>query len=507
MRHYLSNQRGNIALMLLVSTSMLLMGNMEVLTLMGQQRMQSFVDGRGIALQMAQLGAQVAVWEFNHGGAYFTGDGWADAGTGCGEGAVSCVGKTILLPENPGVASSPSNTASVLVKDHRALNPEVISTGIHGATNTRTRIRVTLSQTPVSSPFKQAGYGTNNVANSPGVMLMWNNGPSLMDSYDSSLGEYDAILNHGDAAEVHVSNDPNPDPTVLDRNIIIAGGSTLRGNAFVKAPPKPPIVNNGIDSTTGTYVGTLTNSVAPTSFSSAPTPSAPFSSCTSTTDVINVGTDSRSTTDPVTGQKVLHLEDTHLCVRNLFVNANQRLELPNLRELYVREHIYVTGVNSNLRAGQGVIRAEYVHVCSGSCNVVLSTPPAGNRATLESTNGPLDVYSRNVEMRQFGEIRGYQKKPENMHFYYDSSIGTLSTRNLGANGKFYGVMYSPNGVTHIASDGYNAEVFGAVIVPQVYVAGSKVHYDVKLKDATVWPIWLAGPGVKRVTITRWKQEK
>ncbi len=522
-------KQGNIALALLLTTSMLFIGNLEVLTIINQQRMQSFVDGRAIALATAEAGAQDAIWEFNFGGAYFTGNGWSDGATNVDCTAPPCVAKTVTLQEDPTAAgTSPNNTATVVVNNYKANTPEIVSIGIHTASGTRTKIRVDLQQIAINSPYQQAGYGTMNPtsfpANAPGV---WMQGASIVDSYDSTHGDYGASYmdpfgsaqlnraSNGLVATSYSLNDGNPS-NPGDKAITIFGNSILYGGAHTAGGE---IVTSWLDSvpeniTTYQSGGTLphpdqlTNVPAKT-FLTATTPDYTCSSTINSVNVKNVWLSlppAEQLTDPVTGQRVVRMDATHLCYNNLTVNPGYKLELPNLRYLRVNNILKVSSSTTlgaaTLTVGQGVIRTgEYD---SGCC---FSGEKGG---VLEGTQGPVDLYFRNINVAHDGEMRGKGKLAENLRLYQAPDLGTSTNRHIHDGVKIYGTIYSPTVTTGLGTGTGEApvEMFGAVISQQMLLMETTLHYDEHLKDVTYnWPIWMAGSGARRVTTSSWKQEK
>ncbi|MBI3885422.1 MAG: hypothetical protein HY302_06800 [Opitutae bacterium] len=264
-------------------------------------------------------------------------------------------------------------------------------------------------------------------------------GNATVDSYDSSLGVYNASTNRGDQATV-ASNSTALDSLVLNSNAVIYGYAATGGAA-------PNVSSNGrIYGATSPANPKVDPSRVRTDFNqNIPDATAPTVAATS------LGSVSSGTTLPRVGDSPGTDGRYHYTATSISLAGNNTLSVTGPVDLTVTGNLAISG-NGQISIGG-----------SGSVSPSLNIYAAGSVAL--GGNGMLN--QTNV--------------PGNTALYGTAPSGTTQSISVTGNGEFIGAVYAPNANVSLTGNG---AVNGAVIANNITLGGNGTfHYDVHLAVA------------------------
>lgn len=261
-------------------------------------------------------------------------------------------------------------------------------------------------------------------------------GSASVDSYDSSLGAYNAATNRSDQATV-ATNSTAVDPIVIGSSAVIYGYVATGGS-------DPVIGGSGRIYGTTTPVGTLVDAarIRRDFTANLPDVTAPTGSATSLSSVSHNMTLPRSGDSPGANGRYLYT------ATSIQMDSNDTVKITGPVDLIVTGNVSITGTAGLVIGGTGSVNPSLNLYSSGSIEI-------GGSASVNATNSP-------AALAVWGTA---------------TSAGTQDVR-MSASGDFYGTIYAPNGTVTLAGNGSN---YGAVIAKTAVVSGSgNFHYDIQL---------------------------
>ncbi len=427
------------------------------------------------------------------------------------EAGLDCAIKTLRQTTTVGTACNQVNAVGAAVRTVTVIPPVVVgictvsSTGTAGTSTTSTVTAKVMRA--ASSPFQQAIFATSaingNVSDTQAIYLSYN---SLLDSYDSRLGNYGDALSSTDPNYnlLNQSQDGRPSSQHADlatnsslngasKAMVIAGSTKIMGKAST------PIGGSGVVIGVGS---TLTQGTAAQSVQAYPQPIIPTAPAT----CINIPSASITTdysTDPA---QSIYLTGSSFCATDVTIDAGGKLSLPELSFLNVTGTITVKN-GGQLELGQQgtgnpatvVVRKMWVNT-GGSVKVI-------------ENGGPVDIYAQSlIAQDPTTVIQGYKDPaidpstpnrihPETLRTYVEvvPPFDYLSVVAQLLNGvKYYGVIYSTNHSVALFTNDINhtkphPELYGAIVGTNCmtgYALIVDLHYDEALKQMQNWPSWM-----------------
>ena len=261
-------------------------------------------------------------------------------------------------------------------------------------------------------------------------------GNATIDSYDSSLGVYNASTNRSDQATV-ASDSTALDPVVLNSNATIYGYVATGGAA-------PTVSSNGrVYGATSPANPNVDPSRVRTDFNqNIPDATAPTVAATS------LGSVNSSTSLPRIGDLPGTDGRYHYTASSLSLNGHDVISVTGPVDLTVTGNIALTGNGEISIGGVGSISPSLNIYAAGSVSL-------GGNGMLNQTN-----------------------VPGNTALYGTAPSGTTQSITVTGNGEFIGAIYAPNATVSLTGNG---AVNGAVIANTITLGGSGVfHYDVHL---------------------------
>lgn len=261
-------------------------------------------------------------------------------------------------------------------------------------------------------------------------------GNATVDSYDSSLGVYNASTNRSDQATV-ASDSTALDPVVLNSNASIYGYVATGGAA-------PNVSSNGrIYGATSPANPKVDPSRVRTDFNqNIPDATAPTATATS------LGSISNTLTLPRVGDLPGADLRYHYTASGVSLAGNNTVSITGPVDLIVTGNMSISGNGQISIGGVGSISPSLNIYAAGSVSL-------GGNGMLNQTN-----------------------TPANSALYGTAASGSTQSITVTGNGEFIGAIYAPNATLSL---GGNGAVNGAVIASSITLGGNGVfHYDVHL---------------------------
>jgi len=378
-----------------------------VLTILGAAFLTRSISERSVASEyyystqafwLAEAGIQQSLWELNHNNC-----------AGCSPcGANRCVSGTL---------SGGSYIATI-----SSGNTTITSTGSFPNATVQRTVMGTLN--PSQSVFQYGIFSSNTIS--------FSNSAST-DSYDSSRGDYNALLPDG-THNVGKNGDVGTDSTAagaitLNNSAIIKGDAGVGGDpvsGIQPPPPQPPAVDQHI---TGSRNGGVN-----IDFPAVPVPTPPAGSWSPCTVCKLTGTDNKPLASGSYSATVFSLSNSS----QLNINGDVTL--------------YITGDFALQNSSQLKI----------------------------SSGGNLTLYvDGTFSIGNSAQLNNVTKIPNNLTFYsrYSQPTGGVNFANSGS---LYGTVYAPQ--THVDISN-SFEIYGALVAKSTSLFNStKIHYDEVLKN-------------------------
>jgi Tfp pilus assembly protein PilX len=400
------NKHGSIVFSLLLVLVLTMLGAALLLRSVNENKVASRTTHSAQAFWLAESGIQQTIWDINQNNC----TGFVRQGT-----ATACVACNNCGTGNKTMAVSVAGAGDYdVVMDVN--NTTATSTGYYpsrtNAKKIQRRVQATFGQT---SPFTYGVFAQ-------GQVTLANN--TFIDSYNSSLGNYDPVTNSGTNGDVG-SNGTTAGIISIGSNISVGGGvSTATGGTVTVG--NGTVITGGI-STQPTAV-TLTPVQVPASL----------------TNLASGGTLS------VAGNGTVNLGGGNYKYTNLNMGNNSTLNVTGNVALYFTGATSVTtgnGVHINLNSG-GSLKVYVDGVLTLPNNVTFTNP--GNKA-------------------------------ENFQVY--STYTGTNGISIGNNGPLGVALYAPQTNVSIANNG---DLYGSIIGKTVLVNnGSAIHFDETLNNLPV----------------------
>ncbi len=393
---------------------------------------------QAVALHLAEAGIEEGLYAANT-RAFTTANGWSLA-----SGSTTTYVKSITSGFN---FQQATGAIYIRVENTHTVSPIVIAAGAINIPNQRGFVK----QIRIGTTKRK--LWSNSLVSKSTVTF---SGNTLIDSFDSTLGAYNAITNRSDQATVASAS------TALDA-VVIGSNSSIYG--YVATTGDDPVVGIGgriYGATTPVGVTVDSSRIRRDFTANLPDVSAPTTAATSLSAI------SSSLTLPRSGDPVG----------------------TNGRYLYTTPSIGLAGTDVlTLTANVDVI-------------VTGSVAVAGNAYFSIGASGSMGLYvAGNVALAGNGLVNN-SPTAGNATIWGTVATGGTQTVSLAGNGAFIGTVYAPN--ANLSMTG-NGAVSGAVIANQITIGGNgNFHYDVKLGTletsvdtsfrVTAWSELNAAPG-------------
>ncbi|MDD3180962.1 MAG: hypothetical protein PHQ04_11520 [Opitutaceae bacterium] len=372
------------------------------------------------ALNLAENGVEEAMWAANN-NTLSTSSGWTLAGDGTGALVRTTTGLTL---------AQGSGEIYLRVDSPATSQPVLTSLGVvrlPGQPVLVKQLRLPL--------VKRALWANGMVAR--GIITF--SGNAVVDSYDSSIGVYNASTNRTDQATV-ASIATALDPIVLNSNATIYGYVATAG-------AEPDVNNNG-----RIYGATTPSSV--------------------TVDPMRVRRDFSCNLPDVTAPTGSAYAVT--ISGSLTLPRDGDVASANGRYLYTTSSISISG--NNALSIKGPVDIIVTGSTSVSGNGSISVGGSG------STNASVGIYAAGSVSLGGNGMANATNLPINATIYGTAPASANQTITVSGNGEMIGTIYAPNATLSLSGNGATC---GAVIANSITLGGNgNFHYDVRLATAS-----------------------
>lgn len=479
--------------LLLVTTTLLLLGAPMLTTPLQSNRLLGRISSNVNTLAMAETGVERALWEFNHNNAAFDPSIWSNCELA---GYATCNMQTLSVD---------GHSVLVTVYNEQLSDPTVVATS-QDESGVGTRVTVQLEK-PEASPFQHAALSTFISDQIPGMTI---SGGSGVDSYNSNLGVYALELSPWDSiygsenhsrvgfpetyrASIGAYSSTPYDPTagtfMTEQGEVTTGGAAILLHPYgtgIFAGLAPQVFGSAFTAAGGaaydaSYILGSTGTIDIASLPEVELPADP-SGCTDLGDVV------------INGTSETHTESCYTA-NSITLDQGGSVAFPNATEIKVAGNLAVLN-GSAFQTHSGVVRAQSIDI-EGEADI-------NNDVDFEALGGKLDVYTSSFIAGQDAIVKGVDSKPANLRVYIESG----GSAGLAGGATVYGALYlQGSGVVMLGGvgpKGEPAQLYGAVVAPFIYVSdGGQIHFDEALKDEAIgWPVWLTQP----MQIESWVKE-